>query len=133
MQDFPTETGEMLSIGSCGRRKQEAGVGEDLTQADEGGPEADHLAGCSLSREAGNKPVAINQDELMMEQMQSWPYQRDWQAGSKFYQKALTDLANAGTTRCITMIARGVGSNMTREIANSALEPLLIWFHIKHI
>ncbi|KAL3608323.1 hypothetical protein FPOAC2_03318 [Fusarium poae] len=73
MQDFPAETGECYpSIPAAG--KQEAGLGKDLTQADEGGPEADHLAGCSLSREAGNKPVAVNQDELMLEQMQSWPY-----------------------------------------------------------
>lgn len=79
MQDFSTETGEMLSIGSCGRGKQEAGLGKDLTWTDEGGPrnddgpEVDHLADCSLSREAGNKPVAINQDELTMEHIQSWP------------------------------------------------------------
>ncbi|PTD02724.1 hypothetical protein HYE67_010909 [Fusarium culmorum] len=38
MQDFSTETGEMLSIGSCGRGMQEAGLGKDLTWTDEGGP-----------------------------------------------------------------------------------------------
>ncbi|CZS78760.1 unnamed protein product [Fusarium graminearum] len=41
MQDFSTETGEMLSIGSCGRGKQEAGLGKDLTWTDEGGPRND--------------------------------------------------------------------------------------------